>query len=88
MGVYELPEGNQVNARGVRKRTGQGWFMYYASSDKWYIGSREGIEAGKTYGWLCVASTALTPDKITEMWQVPDGTGTWPDALKVRARLA
>jgi hypothetical protein len=40
-----------------------------------------------------VASTALTPDKITEGWQVglgfKDGQDLgWGDAPKVRARLA
>jgi hypothetical protein len=103
MGVYELVEGKEVNGRGVWKCAGyvRTTFMYYASSDKWwFISDREDMEAGEAAGWLYVNSTALTPDKITEGWQVTDGTGTWPetwrvwdgkawvDASKVRARLA
>jgi hypothetical protein len=91
MGVYELVEGKEVNARGVWKRTGKEHFMYYASSDKWwFISDREDMEAGKTYGWLYVDSTALTPDKITETWKVFEDVKPWRfvDAPKVRARLA
>jgi hypothetical protein len=33
-----------------------------------------------------VASTALTPDQVTETWKVWDGTA-WVDVLKVRARI-
>jgi hypothetical protein len=91
MGVYELVEGKQVNARGVWKRTGKEEFMYYASShNEWWISFRESMEAGEARGWMYVASTALTPDKTTEGWRVSDGTvtGTWHDAPKVRARLA
>jgi hypothetical protein len=88
MGVYELEEGKEVNARGVWKATCKEAFMYYASSkNQWIISHRENMEAGKDEGWLCVASTALTPDKITETWKVYDGKA-WPDGPKVRARLA
>ena len=48
---------------------------------------REHMEAGTNAGWLCVDSTALTPDKITEGWKVWDGA-KHVDAPKVRARLA
>jgi hypothetical protein len=69
----------------VWKRKGKEEFMYYTSShNEWYINDRKNMEAGKDAGWMTVASTALTPDKITETWQVEDGTV----APKVRARLA
>jgi hypothetical protein len=46
------------------------------------------MEAGKAAGWMLVASTALTPDQVTETWQVWDGTDMeWIDAPKVRARM-
>jgi hypothetical protein len=88
MGVYELVEGKEVNARGVWKRTGKEHFMYYSSTNKWRIGNQGRMEAGKNTGWLNVASTALTPDKITETWKVDGVEHKWHDAPKVRAQLA
>jgi hypothetical protein len=70
----------------VWKATGKEAFMYYGSSNGWYIYDREHMEAGKAEGWVIVASTALTPVKITEGWQVSDGKA-WVDAPKVRAEL-
>jgi hypothetical protein len=93
MGVYELVEGKEVNARGVWKLTSKEEFMWYAQRQKdddkrwhWWISDRESMEAGKAEGWMNVASTALTPDKTTETWQVWDGE-EWHDAPKVRVRL-
>jgi hypothetical protein len=86
MDVYELEEGKEVNARGVWKATGKEAFMYYASNNQWFIGTRENMEAGKAVGWMYVSSTALTPDKITETWLVGDGKA-WVDGPKVRARV-
>jgi hypothetical protein len=72
----------------VWKQTGEGWFMFKAGSNKqWFIHDREHMEAGTNAGWLCVDSTALMPDKITEGWKVWDGA-KHVDAPKVRARLA
>jgi hypothetical protein len=45
------------------------------------------MEAVEAAGFMAVASTALTPDKITEGWQVFDGKA-FVDAPKVRTRLA
>jgi hypothetical protein len=100
MGVYELMEGKEVNGRGVWQMEGgvesgmYMFFMYYAKRDTpddkrwhWWIGGRAGMEAGEGVGGVKVASSALTPDQVTETWQVGDGTG-WPDAPKVRARRA
>jgi hypothetical protein len=62
--------------------------MYYASStNEWFMNERKNMEAGKAAGWMKVASTALTPDKITETWEVDDGKA-WVDAPKVGSRLA
>jgi hypothetical protein len=57
-----------------------------ASNKKWYISDRADMEAGGDSGWMSVASTALTPDQVTETWKVHDGTA-WVDAPKVRARM-
>jgi hypothetical protein len=84
MGMYELMEGKEVNGRGVWQMAGGvEYFMYYAS--QWFISHREDMEAGKGTGWMSVASAALTPDQVTETWQVTPG---WVDAPKVRARRA
>jgi hypothetical protein len=90
MGMYELMEGKEVNGRGVWQIAGgKGWFMYYGSTKEWYIsGKRAKMEAGKASGWMRVASTALTPDQITETWQVYDIVAkAFVDAPKVRARM-
>jgi hypothetical protein len=87
MGVYELMEGKEVNGRGVwQMAEGQEVCMYYANDKQWWISGRENMEAGESGGWVSVASTAPTPDQITETWQVSDGT-SWVDAPKVRARM-
>jgi hypothetical protein len=92
MGMYELMEGKEVNGRGVWEC--KGWvhstFMYYGSTKKWFISDREYMEAGKNAGFVSVASSALTPDQVTETWQVGDDTTRpgWVDAPKVRARRA
>jgi hypothetical protein len=93
MGVYELMEGMEVNGRGVWQAAGgEENFMYYAKrntpDDKrwhWFVSDRKYMEAGKGAGWMKVASTALTPDQVTETWQVT-GKG-WLNAPKVRARM-
>jgi hypothetical protein len=83
MNVYELMEGKEVNARGVwQMEGGQERFMYYGSNKEWFISNRADMEAGK--GWMNVASAALTPEQITETWQLWDGTA-WIAAPKVRA---
>jgi hypothetical protein len=87
MGMYELMEGKEVNGRGVWQMAGGvEFFMYYASNNKWCVSVRAGMEAGKASGWMYVASAALTPDQITETWELDDGTA-WVDAPKVRARM-
>jgi hypothetical protein len=96
MGMYELMEGKEVNGRGVWQMAGAGGqerFMYYGSYKEWIIGGRASMEAGKNAGWLRVASAALTPDQVTEKWQVRSGRmsagkgNAWVDAPKVRARM-
>jgi hypothetical protein len=48
------------------------------------------MEAGEAAGFMCVDSIALTPDQITETWQVGptshSGKG-WIDVPKVGARV-
>jgi hypothetical protein len=87
MGMYELMEGKEVNGRGVWQMAGGvELFMYYGSRKAWMINDREDMEVGEHAGWMYVASAALTPDQVTETWQVHDGTA-YVDAPKVRARL-
>jgi hypothetical protein len=92
MGVYELMEGKEVNGRGVWQITGgQEYFMYYSFYKRWYISDRADMEAGKAAGWMRVASSALTPDQVTETWKVgpkSHGGKGWLDVPKVRARRA
>jgi hypothetical protein len=94
MGMYELMESKMVNGRGVWQMAGgKEYFMYYAKRDTpddkrwhWFISSRESMEVGNGKGRMGVASTALTPDQVTETWKVSDGTAL-VDAPKVRARM-
>jgi hypothetical protein len=63
--------------------------MYYASNKEWFINDWASMEAGMARGCMYVASTALTPDQVTETWRVDDGTATgWLDAPKVKTRCA
>jgi hypothetical protein len=67
MGMYALMEGKEVNGRGVwHMAGGEELFMYYGSDNKWLVSRREDMEAGKAAGWMSVASSALTPDQVTE----------------------
>jgi hypothetical protein len=87
MGVYEQLEGKKVNRRGVWQMVGGGKdiFMYYASNNKWFVGKgMAAMEAGKAAGAMGVASSALTPEKITETWRVSSNDGKWPNAPLVR----
>jgi hypothetical protein len=87
MGMYELMEGKEVNGRGVWQMAGGvEYFMYYGSNKHWFIGNRARMEEGAG-GWMSVVSTALTPDQVTETWQVVDDEGDCVDAPKVRARM-
>jgi hypothetical protein len=89
MGMYELMEGKEVNGRGVWQMVGRReLFMYYSSNKAWFIGNRASMKAGEAGGVMYVASSALTPDQVTETWQVGDGTA-WAHigAPKVRARM-
>jgi hypothetical protein len=89
MGMYELVEGKEVNGRGVWQMAGgKELFMYYSSSQWWIVNNREWMEAGEADGWMCVASTALTPDQVTKTWKVADIVAkAWVDVPKVRARM-
>jgi Ca2+-binding EF-hand superfamily protein len=98
VGVYELLAGKEVNGRGVwkkrQKTSGGQTFIYYAQRNKetdkrwhWWASDEESMDAGQGAGWLKCPSDALTPDKITETWQVVDPArdGAWPDALTLQA---
>jgi hypothetical protein len=86
MGVYELVEGKKVNGRKVWQGAG-GWegFMYYGNK-RWNVSNRASMEVGEGGGWLSVHPhhTYMSPDQITEMWQVYDGAA-WVDAPKVKS---
>jgi hypothetical protein len=94
MGVYELEEGKEVNARGVWKRKGGGEeaFMYYADG-QWLGSDREDMEAGRDLSWLYCISDTHTPIR-SKGWKVVirkkqgDRVEDFVDAPKVRARLA
>jgi hypothetical protein len=94
MGVYELEEGKEVNARGVWKRKGGGEeaFMYY-NGGGWLGSDREDMEAGRDQAWLYCISDAHPPIR-SKGWKVvirkkkSDRGEDFVDAPKVRARLA
>jgi hypothetical protein len=90
MGAYELMEGKLVGGRCVWRRGGAGSeaFLYHAN-DKWWIDiSKASMESGRARGRMQVTSDAMTPDAITEQWQVYDGASkTWQDAPKITTRL-
>lgn len=87
MGVYELQD-KVVNGRAVYQQQGEtDLFLYYASTDKWYISDGEDMRLGRPRGWCQVMSQAITPDRISEEWTVWDSTTrTWECAPRVKAR--
>jgi hypothetical protein len=85
MGMYELVEGKVVHGRGVWQ-LGDRYLFYIKTVGRWYVSDKAGMEASEEAGWINVVSSALTPDRITEMWQVGDGQG-WHDAPKMKAQL-
>jgi hypothetical protein len=95
MGVYELMEGKVVSRRAVwQKQEGEetflyggGKFVYYASSNGWFISTREHMETGKSAGHLHLPSTALTPAQArpSEVWKRNDGT-RWAASPEVQVR--
>jgi hypothetical protein len=88
MGVYKLAVGMVVSGRGVWKQVGEGdrW-LFYVSSEKWFVSDEEDMVQEKGRGWIHVSSTAITPDRATEMWQAGSGgAGGWIDAPKLRVR--
>jgi hypothetical protein len=88
LGVYELMEGKVVNGRAVWQNTEtKAYFMYYTNTKRWIISDRESMEAGEGLGFVKVASSALTPDKVTETWEVRHGSVVWNDAPNVRVHV-
>ena len=93
MGRYELMEGKVVNGRGVwqRKKGKEGqkeMYLYYASTQEWFIGTKATMEAGEATGYVRSAATAsaLTPDQAAAgKWQAVD-RGKFTKAPKVRVR--
>jgi hypothetical protein len=90
MGAYELMEGKLVGGRCVWRRGGAGSEAFlFCTNSKWWIGNDEAsMESGRAFGRMQVTSDAMTPDAITEQWQVYDGASeTWQDAPKITTRL-
>jgi hypothetical protein len=65
-------------------------YLYHASydggdwqSEAWWVGKRETMESGEAWGWMQVASDALTPVQAVGAWQVwageEGGEGEWLD---------
>jgi len=72
MGVYELQDW-LINGRPVYQQQGDtDLYLYYASTEKWYISDGEDMRSGRPRGWCQVTSQAMAPDKIQEEWTVWD----------------
>jgi hypothetical protein len=96
MGVYERVEDKKANGRGVWQAVGgiDRFLFYdggerngYSSKHQWMVSDRESMEAHDGEGFMCVNSTATTPDQITEQWQVHHDGKAWVNAPKVRVRV-
>jgi hypothetical protein len=92
-GVYQLLEGKVVNRRPVWKKHERGTdrYLFYTSSNEWYVSDREDMVRGCTsqnsaLATLCIVTKALTPDHLrpTEVWLEYDGQGAFVDAPNVR----
>jgi hypothetical protein len=88
MGAYALVVGKMVNGRGVWKQIGEddGW-LFYSRCKGWFVSVEEDMEEGKGSGYFHVRSTAITPDRASEMWLANDvvGGSGWIDAPKLKA---
>jgi hypothetical protein len=73
-------------------------YLYHAIYDggdwqsvAWWIGKREAMETGEAWGWMQMASDALTPVKAVEAWQVwvgeEGGEGEWVSDPAVRVTM-
>ena len=84
LGVFEL-QAAVVQGRPTYKKRGAEEFLYYAAAGYWMVGS----DTSKTIGWWKATSGAMTPDAITEAWEVYDGSA-WVDvrAAKIVKRAA
>jgi hypothetical protein len=63
-------------------------FLYYVAG-KWLVSDRRvDMEAGAARGVMFLSDTALTPDqhRETEVWCIPDGTGTFVGNAEIRIR--
>eukprot|EP00747_Dinoflagellata_sp_TGD_P184766 gnl/TRDRNA2_/TRDRNA2_40706_c0_seq1.p1 gnl/TRDRNA2_/TRDRNA2_40706_c0~~gnl/TRDRNA2_/TRDRNA2_40706_c0_seq1.p1 ORF type:complete len:566 (+),score=104.32 gnl/TRDRNA2_/TRDRNA2_40706_c0_seq1:34-1731(+) len=87
MGVYELQD-RVVNGRPVYQQQSEAdLYLYYASTDKWYISDGEDMRSGRARGWCQVVSQAARPDQISEEWTVWDSTTrSWESAPRVKCR--
>eukprot|EP00937_MAST-01D_sp_MAST-1D-sp2_P007985 g7985.t1 len=75
MGTYSQVAGKEMNGRGVwRSDTHADCFMYYATSNDWFVGRGEDMRKGRPSGWWRVTGTAAqTPNLIAGRWQVVVG---------------
>ena len=90
MGAYELMEGKLVGGGCVWRREGAGSEAFlYRANNVWLISDKEAsMESGRARGSMQVIGDAMTPDAITEQWQVYDGASeTWQNAPKITTRL-
>jgi hypothetical protein len=90
MGAYELMEGKLVGGRCVWRRgeAGSEAFLFHATGEWWIDNDEAKMESGQAFGWMHVTSNAMTPDGITEQWEVYDRTSeTWQAAPKIATRV-
>lgn len=87
VGIYELCD-LTINGRPVYQQHGEtDLFLYFSSTDKWYISDGEDMRLGRPRGWCQVASQALVPSQITEEWAVWDSISRgWEVAPRIKAR--
>jgi hypothetical protein len=69
--------GRQLYASTQSRRTR----LCFVSKKSWFVSNEESMVQGTRAGWILVVSTAITPDRATEMWQAgTKGGDGWADA--------
>jgi hypothetical protein len=92
MGVYERVEGMEIHGMGVWQALGGvdrflDYFNDGENTKQWILSNQQAIDDGDGAGMMFVDSTAISPEQITEEWQVDDSTPTgWQSAPKLRVR--
>jgi hypothetical protein len=87
MGTYVRVKDLKKNGRGVWRLKSIEAYLWY-SKEGWFVSGRDEMDSGWARGVVRARSSASTPDRITERWQVFNmNTRNFVDTPKLCARV-